>query len=200
MLFFAALPNWLSWILTVIQAVIAIVLLRVFLKAKDKHGTLGQIGSILGIIVTIIGMYHTLPVTKLIFPFAPVEYHGSGYNEGFYYGLWNDGMPQGWGHLEYYNFSDGKTYSLNVDNHEYRAIYYEGMFDKGYRVGQGIVLYEGGYKDEGTFYGIWSEGKKVFEGKRWLINDTYNCYYELETWATGPVTANDKQLTGWISP
>ena len=107
-------------------------------------------------------------------------------------------MPQGWGHLEYYNFSDGETYSLNIGDHQYCAIYYEGIFDKGYRVGQGIVLYEGGYKDDGTFYGIWSEGKKVFEGKRWLINDTYNCYYELEIWATGPVTANDKQLTDWI--
>lgn len=139
MLFFAALPNWLSWILTVIQAVIAIVLLRVFLKAKDKHGTLGQIGSILGIIVTIIGMYHTLPVTKLIFPFAPVEYHGSGYNEGFYYGLWNDGMPQGWGHLEYYNFSDGKTYSLNVDNHEYRPFIMKVCLTKG--IGSVKALY-----------------------------------------------------------
>lgn len=200
MLFFDSLPTWLSWFLVIIEAVIAIVLLGVFHRAKDRRGVWGQIGSLFGIAVTVIGMYHTLPITKYIPPFAPVEYHGSGFNEGFYYGFWNDGMPQGLGHLKYNNFSDGETYSLEIDGHQYRAIYYEGEFDKGYRVGKGTVYYEGGYRDEGTFYGIWSEGKKVFEGKRWLTNDTYDYYYELEVWATGPITADDKQLTGWISP
>ena len=111
MLFLDSLPTWLSWLLIIIEAIIAIGLLWVFFKERDKHGIWGQVGSLLGIIVTVISMYHTLPVTKYIFSFAPVEYHGSGYNEGFYYGFWNDGMPQGWGHLEYNNFSDGETYS-----------------------------------------------------------------------------------------
>lgn len=200
MLFMNNLPTWLSWLLVVIEAIIAIALLWAYIMAKNNHGIWGQIGSILGIVVTVISMYHTLPITKYIFPFAPIEYHGSGYNEGYYYGFWNDGMPQGHGHLQYYNFSDGKTYSINLGEHAYRAIYYDGEFDKGYRFGKGTVVYEGGYMDEGTFYGIWSEGKKVFEGKRWLINDTYNCYYEVEVWATGPVTANDIPLTDWITP
>ena len=199
MLFLDSLPTWLSWLLIIIEIIIAIGLLWVFFKERDKHGIWGQVGSLLGIIVTVISMYHTLPVTKYIFSFAPVEYHGSGYNEGFYYGFWNDGMPQGWGHLEYNNFSDGETYSLELDGHQYRAIYYEGAFDKGYRVGEGTVFYEGGYRDEGTFYGIWSEGKKVFEGKRWLTNDTYNGYRELEVWATEQINADDKWLTAWIN-
>ena len=55
-------------------------------------------------------------------------------------------------------------------------------------------------RDEGIFYGIWSEGKKVFEGKRWLTNDTHNCYREIEVWATGPITASDKKMTDWIIP
>lgn len=114
MLFLDTLPTWLSWLLVVAEAGIAIALLVAYKKAKDRHGVWGQIGSILGIIVTVIGMYHTLPITKYIFSFAPIEYHGSGYNEGYYYGFWNDGMPQGHGHLEYYNFSDGETYSVNI--------------------------------------------------------------------------------------
>ena len=200
MLFLKSLPTWISWALVAAQAVIAISLLIGYKKLKDKFGVWGQVGTILGIIVTIIGMYHTLPITRYIFSGAPLEYHGSGYNEGYYYGFWNDGMPQGWGHLEYYNFNDGETYTITVDGHPYRALYYEGYFDKGYRMGKGSVVYEGGYKDEGAFYGIWSEGKKVFAGKRWLINDTYNCCYELEVWANGPITADDKPLTGWMIP
>ena len=101
--------------------------------------------------------------------------------------------------MGYKNFSDGETYSVDIGEHKYRAIYYEGHFDKGYRVGKGTVIYEGGYKDEGIFYGIWSEGKKVFEGKRWLVNDTYNGYVELEVWATGPITADDKLLSEWVN-
>ena len=200
MLYLDALPTWLSWLLVLFESIIAVSLLVNYARLRDKFGVWGQIGSTAGILITIIGMYHTLPVTKYIFSFAPVEYHGSGYNEGYYYGWWRDGMPQGYGHLTYDNFGDGKTYSLTIGEHEYRGLYYEGEFDKGYRVGQGTVVYEGGYKDEGIFYGIWSEGKKVFEGKRWLINDTYNCYYELEVWATGPITADDKVLSGWITP
>ena len=122
MLFLDSLPTWLSWLLIIIEIIIAIGLLWVFFKERDKHGIWGQVGSLLGIIVTVISMYHTLPVTKYIFSFAPVEY-----------------------------------------------------------------------------YGIWSEGKKVFEGKRWLTNDTYNGYRELEVWATGPINADDKWLTAWIS-
>ena len=76
MLFLNSLPTWLSWLLVVIEAGIAIALLIAYKMAKDRHGVWGQIGSILGIVVTVIGMYHTLPITKYIFSFAPIEYHG----------------------------------------------------------------------------------------------------------------------------
>lgn len=96
----------------------------------------------------------TLPVTKYIFSFAPVAYHGYGYNEGYYYGWWKDGMPQGNERLTYTNYSDGKTYAVEIGEHQYRGLYYEGEFDKGWRVGQVMMYYEGGYRDEGTFYGV----------------------------------------------
>ena len=95
MFFSDSLPTWLFWLFVLGEAIIAVVLLIVYKKAKDSKGVWGQIGTILGIIVAIISMYGTLPVTKYILSFAPLEYHGSGYNEGYYYGWRKDGMTQG---------------------------------------------------------------------------------------------------------
>ena len=65
MLFLDSLPTWLSWLLVAIEAGIAVALLIAYKKAKDRYGIWGQIGSILGIVVAVIGMYHTLPINKV---------------------------------------------------------------------------------------------------------------------------------------
>lgn len=114
------------------------------------------------------------------------------YNEGWYEGEWKNNQPNGYGKLTYDDFSDGKYYSINTSNHEYKALYYEGQFLDGYRYGKGTVVYENGYKDEGIFYGSWQNGKVVFEGKRWLINNTYNGYWPITITASSPTNANTK--------
>ena len=101
------------------------------------------------------------------------------------------------GHLERDGFGDGKAYSINIGDVEYRALYYEGQFVRGYRDGEGVVQYEGGYRDEGTFYGVWSEGKVVSRGKRRIVNDTYNGYYDVEVRATSPSEAECVYGSEW---
>lgn len=103
---------------------------------------------------------------------------------------------QGKGRLTYHHFVDEQFYSLFDSSGSYRAQYYDGEFDKGWRVGQGTVVYEGGYKDVGTFYGKWKAGKIVFEGQRWK-DDKW--YVNLTIEATGPITAVDHYETDhWI--
>lgn len=114
----------------------------------------------------------------------------SDYNEGWYVGEWNDGQPNGYGRLTYDDFSDGKYYSLDFETYECKALYYEGQFSDGYRYGEGTVVYENGYKDEGTFYGSWQNDKIVFQGKRWLINDQYNGYWPITIIASGTSSSN----------
>lgn len=114
----------------------------------------------------------------------------SDYNEGWYEGEWSNGQPNGYGKLTYDDFSDGKYYALVSDAFECKAIYYEGWFSDGYRNGEGTVVYENGYKDEGIFYGSWQDGKVVFQGKRWLINERYNGYWPVTITASGTSTSN----------
>lgn len=116
----------------------------------------------------------------------------SDYNEGWYEGEWKNNQPNGNGKLTYDGFSDGKYYSIGTGNHECKALYYEGQFLDGYRYGKGTVVYENGYKDEGTFYGLWQNGKVVFEGKRWLMNNTYNGYWPITIIASSPTKADEK--------
>lgn len=99
---------------------------------------------------------------------------GSGYNEGLYTGEWSNGMPNGWGRLDYIDYNgDGKFYKFFYDDKVYNALYYEGNFSDGARWGNGTVVYEDGWKEEGTFYGAWEAGKKVFEGKVWHKDGSY---------------------------
>ena len=114
----------------------------------------------------------------------------SDYNEGWYEGEWSDGQPNGYGKLTYDDFADGKYYALTFSTYDCKALYYEGQFSNGYRYGEGTVVYENGYIDEGTFYGSWQDGKIVFQGKRWLINDTYNGYWPITITASGTTTSN----------
>lgn len=94
--------------------------------------------------------------------------YGNGYNEGLYTGEWHNGMPNGWGRLDYIDYNgDGKFYKFFYDDKAYNALYYEGNFSDGARWGNGTVVYEEGWKEEGTFFGAWEAGKKVFEGKVW---------------------------------
>lgn len=95
------------------------------------------------------------------------HYWGSDYNEGWYEGEWSDGKPNGYGKIVYDDFEDGKYYSTSISNVEYKALYYEGYFRDGYRYGAGKVVYEGGWSEEGTYYGAWVAGQKIFEGKFW---------------------------------
>ena len=94
-------------------------------------------------------------------------YWGNDYNEGWYEGEWSNGKPNGYGKLTYSDFEDGKYYSLSVGSAEYKALYYEGGLRDGWRYGTGKVVYEDGWREEGTYYGAWTAGHKVFEGKLW---------------------------------
>lgn len=95
------------------------------------------------------------------------HYWGSDYNEGWYEGKWSNGKPNGDGKLTYDDFDDGKYYSIWMDGAECKATCYEGGFRDGWRYGAGKVFYEGGWVEEGTFYGRWTAGEKCFEGKLW---------------------------------
>lgn len=188
--FLFSLPTWLSWILVLGQIVIIIFLFIKAIKRKKSDDILGLVKDIFGIFLTIITLYPTLPITKYIFPFAPIKYNPTPYVEGFYYGFWKDGMPQGYGRLTYDGFADEQYYSLNVEGQSYKALYYEGEFNRGNRSGKGVVVYEAGFKDEGIFNGPWADGIIVFEGKRWFIKDTYNGYYDVVVTATSGITSD----------
>ena len=121
-------------------------------------------------------------------------YWKTNYINGWYEGEWNNNNPNGWGKLTY-DESNKYRYTLG-DN---KALYYEGEFLDGLRYGYGTVVYENGYKDEGTFYGWWQDGKIIFEGKRWLINDTYNGYWPVTITATGTSTSAPPEYGDWHS-
>lgn len=80
--------------------------------------------------------------------------------------MWEDGMPQRQRRLTYYGFADEQYYSLKVDGQAYKALYYEGEFNRGNRSGEGVVVYESGFKDEGIFNGPWADGVIFFQGKK----------------------------------
>lgn len=105
-------------------------------------------------------------------------YWGSDYNEGWYEGEWSNGKPNGYGKLTYDDFEDNMYYSISIGNVKYKALYYEGNFLDGWRYGTGKVVYEGGWEEEGTYYGAWTTGKKVFEGTFWHKDGTHylECY------------------------
>ncbi|MCM1221540.1 MAG: hypothetical protein NC548_44385 [Lachnospiraceae bacterium] len=132
--------------------------------------------------------YESFPWTNKILRFAQVEYSANGYNEGKYYGGWEDEYPQGFGRLTYKHFVNEKFYSIDDSAGKHRAQYYESEFEHGWRVGQGTVVYDASHKDIGTFYGKWEPGKTVFEGTRWK-DDKY--YAKLTIVATDAIHAED---------
>lgn len=183
-----------------IQIVIATGLLIYEIKKKDLIGILGMIVTACGIVATVASLNPSFFNPLGFVPkFLPVEYHNGSYNEGLYYGGWYDGAPQGIGTLTYGSFGDGKYYCIHMDGREYKALSYTGGFNQGYREGEGAVTYEGGYRDEGIFYGVWFAGKKVFEGKRWLTTETFHGYRELELYAVSATEAEEHWLGEWVS-
>lgn len=104
----------------------------------------------------------------------PVYYKKSQYIEGLYYGGWSgsrsNGHPEGFGTLTYSGFDDGAFFNIQIDGKTHKAIYYQGYFSNGFRMGQGTVLYEDGWKEEGTYFGAWASGKVVFRGRFWHKN------------------------------
>lgn len=111
-------------------------------------------------------------------------YWKTNYINGWYEVEWNNNHPNGWSNLTY---DESNKYRYTIGDN--KAISYEGEFLDGLRYGYGTVVYENGYKDEGTFYGWWQDGKIIFKGKRWLINDTYNEYWPITITATGTSTS-----------
>ena len=162
----------LYWVTLIVEVIVLVTAAIAYAYDKKWFPLFLLIADPFIIATTYFTEYEHLPWTKTIFSFAQVEYSASGYNEGKYYGGWEDEYPQGFGRLTYTHFVDEEFYSITNSEGTYRAIYYEGEFDHGWRKGQGTVVYEGGYKEEGTFYGKWEPGKTVFEGTRWK-DDTY---------------------------
>ena len=94
------------------------------------------------------------------------------YNRGYYTGYILHGKPEGQGKMVYPN-DDEHSYSMTIGDTVVKAIRYEGNFKDGWRDGQGKVIYEGGYREEGTYYGQWMANKIVFRGKIWYGDDYY---------------------------
>lgn len=132
----------------------------------------------------------------------PVYYYGTEYVEGSYYGGWSgtrsNGHPEGYGRLTFGGFDDGKFLSINYGGTVCKAIYHEGYFSNGRSYGEGIRVYENGLKDDGFFYGAWSAGKVVFEGKRWLQDSRYNGYWPWTITATSTTAGSDTH-GDWVS-
>lgn len=117
------------------------------------------------------------------------------YNRGFYTGYMLNGMPEGEGVLVYPN-DDEYNYTLSVGDDVFKALRYEGEFHEGWRFGEGIVYYEGDYRDEGEFYGKWEPAKRVFSGRRWH-GDNY--YLEVNVFSkTGVDSWDDYTTDEWI--
>lgn len=186
-------------LLILLQIAVLVYLAWNAIKERDPQKGWGVAGSLFGIAVTILTLQPNYNLWGQIPWFLPTEYHKGPYNEGWYYGGWRDGVPQGEGTLTYDFFGDGTYYSIFADGQERKALSYKGEFDQGYRNGEGTVTYEDGYRDEGTFYGVWTAGKLIFRGKRWLTTETFNGYRELEIYATGAETAEEHWLGEWIS-
>lgn len=179
-----------------IQAIILILGFYYYCKHRNIVSVILIVGDLLSLPLNYFSVYSEFPWTSKIYSFAPVEYSASDYNEGKYYGEWEDEYPQGYGRLTYRHFVDGKYYSLIVGENQYKALYYEGYFEKGWREGEGKVVYEGGFYDKGMFYGRWMPGKIVFRGQRWDANGRH---MELEIEAINGLEAIDHYTTNyWI--
>ena len=123
------------------------------------------------------------------------------FTEGYYTGEWSNGAPNGYGKIVFSDVNgDGKRYSIATNTTTYYALSYEGNFSNGFRYGQGTTYYEGGYRDEGTYYGAWEANKVVFEGNRWLNNDLYNGYWPSWTIIAANTTTSKSETHGdWVS-
>lgn len=186
----------LFWIPLIAETLVLVISVIVYAKKKEWLALLLLIADPFVIIAAYFAEYENFPWTKTIFPFAQVEYSANGYNEGDYYGGWEDEYPQGFGRLTYKHFVDEEFYSITDSEGVYKAKYYEGEFEYGWRVGQGTVVYDGGYKDVGTFYGKWEPGKMVFDGTRWK-DDRY--YVNLKIIARDAINADDVYETDqWL--
>lgn len=176
------------YIALIIQITILVVSYRKYSKEKNYFALFVLLGDLATIGVTYFSGYENFLWTKEIYFFAPVKYSANGYNEGDYYGGWEDEYPQGYGRITYNHFVDEQYYSINDSDGTHKAIYYEGNFEHGRRMGEGVVVYEDGYKDVGTFYGKWEADKLVFEGTRWK-DDKY--YAKLKIIAKDTVSGED---------
>ena len=91
-------------------------------------------------------------------------------------------MPHGFSHHDYDFFSDGKYYSVYVENRDCRAVYYEGEFDKGYRYGEGIVVYDYNHESSHDNRGTAKEAHIPYTAApcifypEWLFRDLQNVY------------------------
>ena len=123
------------------------------------------------------------------------------FTEGYYTGEWSNGAPNGYGKIVFSDVNgDGKRYSIATNTTTYYALSYEGYFSNGFRYGRGTTYYEGGYRDEGTYYGAWEANKVVFEGNRWLSNDLYNGYWPSWTIIAANTTTSKSETHGdWVS-
>ena len=187
---------WLFLLMLIIEAAILVTSVVVYTRRRDWFALFVLIADICAIVGTYFSRYEDFPWTTEIYSFAQVKYSATEYNEGNYYGGWEDEYPQGKGRLTYRHFVDNRFYAITDEAGRHKALYYEGEFDKGWRVGQGVMVYDGDYKDVGTFYGKWEAGKLVFEGTRWK-DDKY--YLPLRIFARDSVSADDRYGTDhWL--
>ena len=181
----------------IISIILFFVSVIYYAVTKQKFSLVVTLFDIFIIAGTYFSKYEQFSWTHEIYKFSTVEIKVSDYVEGDYYGEWKigedgDGYPQGKGRLTYTHFIDRKFYSLKDSEGVHKAIYYEGEFDYGRRMGHGIVVYEGGYYDEGEFFGDWEPGKVVFVGKRYKENeDGTKKYTNVTITAINGITGRD---------
>ena len=116
------------------------------------------------------------------------------YNRGYYTGYMLNDLPHGEGTLVYLDDNENR-YSITIGGITYNALRYEGHFKEGWRDGKGIVYYEGGYREEGTYYGQWAPGNVVFRGKIW---DGNKRYVEVKIYSQNGVESWIDSEEGWV--
>lgn len=95
------------------------------------------------------------------------------YNRGYFTGYMLRDKPQGKGTMVYLEDNEYR-YTITMGSNVFKALRYEGSFNDGWRDGEGIVYYEGGYREVGTYYGQWGPNNIVFRGNIW-DGDTRYC-------------------------
>ena len=199
----------LAFAVVIFIVLIALTYLYNWINHRPMTKIMFVVNLVISLLISGVGAYITNPITNWIVGFADAvadrceTKHVEGiwveitdYNCGNYTGDLLRGVPHGKGKLTYLEDNE-HFYAITINGQVYKALYYEGEFKDGWRFGEGIVYYEGGFYEVGTFYGKWEKGKVVFEGRRY---DRLGRYVHVTCHALNEIKARDETETEeWIN-